>query len=158
LQEESYVPLSHLEHFLIQTADLQATRDWYVNVLGFREGPHPDFKFPVVWLYLGDQDVLHLTQGGKNVSDNRKAYLGQQSDAVHGSGVLDHVAFRCTGLREMMESLQRHKVEFRRRMVSDQGLFQLFMLDPNGVKIELNFSNTEAQGIAPDLMASALPA
>lgn len=152
------MPLNHLEHFLIQTADLEATRDWYVNVLGFREGPHPDFKFPVVWLYLGDRDVIHLTQGGKNVSENRKAYLGQQSDAVHGSGVLDHVAFRCTGLREIMESLQQHKVEFRRRMVNDQGLFQLFMLDPNGLKVELNFSNAEAQGIAPELMASALPA
>lgn len=152
------MPLSHLEHFLIQTADLEATRDWYVNVLGFREGPHPDFKFPVVWLYLGDKDVVHLTQGGKNVSENRKAYLGQQSDAVHGSGVLDHVAFRCTGLREIMENLQKHKIEFRRRMVNDQGLFQLFMFDPNGVKVELNFSNAEAQGITPELMASALPA
>jgi len=152
------MPLSHLEHFLIQTADLEATRDWYVNVLGFRVGPHPDFKFPVVWLYLGEQDVIHLTQGGKNVSENRKAYLGQQSDAVHGSGVLDHVAFRCTGLREIMENLQKHKVEFRRRMVNDQGLFQLFMLDPNGLKVELNFSNAEAQGITPELMASALPA
>lgn len=152
------MPVSHLEHFLIQTADLEATRDWYVRVLGFREGPHPDFKFPVVWLYLGDTDVVHLTQGGKNVSDNRKNYLGQQSDAVYGSGVVDHVAFRCTGLRDMMENLQRHKVEYRKRMVDDQGLFQLFMLDPNGVKIELNFSNAEAQGIAPELMASALPA
>lgn len=152
------MPLSHLEHFLIQTADLQATRDWYVNVLGFREGPHPDFKFPVVWLYLGDKDVVHLTQGGKNVSENRKAYLGQQSDATHGSGVVDHVAFRSTGLRDMMEHLQRHKIEFHKRMVSDQGLFQLFLLDPNGVKVELNFSNTEAQGISPELMASALPA
>lgn len=152
------MPLSHLEHFLIQTADLQATRDWYVNVLGFREGPHPDFKFPVVWLYLGERDVVHLTQGGKNISENRKAYLGQQSDATHGSGVVDHVAFRGTGLRDMMEHLQRHKIEFRKRMVSDQGLFQLFLLDPNGVKVELNFSNTEAQGISPELMASALPA
>lgn len=152
------MPLSHLEHFLIQTADINATRDWYVNVLGFREGPHPDFKFPVVWLYLGEKDVVHLTQGGKNVSENRKAYLGQQSDATSGSGVVDHVAFRCTGLREMMEHLQGRKVEFRRRMVSDQGLFQLFLLDPNGVKVELNFSNAEAEGIAPDLMASALPA
>ncbi len=152
------MPLSHLEHFLIQTADLQATRDWYVNVLGFREGSHPDFKFPVVWLYLGDKDVVHLTQGGKNVSENRKAYLGQQSDATHGSGVVDHVAFRSTGLREMMEHLQRHRIEFRKRMVSDQGLFQLFLLDPNGVKVELNFSNTEALGISPELMASALPA
>lgn len=152
------MPLSHLEHFLIQTADINATRDWYVDVLGFREGPHPDFKFPVVWLYLGERDVVHLTQGGKNVSENRKAYLGQQSDATTGSGVVDHVAFRCSGLREMMEHLQKKQVEFRRRMVSDQGLFQLFLLDPNGVKIELNFSNVEAEGIAPDLMASALPA
>ncbi len=152
------MPLSHLEHFLIQTADINATRDWYVDVLGFREGPHPDFKFPVVWLYLGERDVVHLTQGGKNVSENRKAYLGQQSDATTGSGVVDHVAFRCSGLREMMEHLQKKQVEFRRRMVSDQGLFQLFLLDPNGVKVELNFSNVEAEGIAPDLMASALPA
>ena len=152
------MPLSHLEHFLIQTADIDATRDWYVNVLGFHEGPHPDFKFPVVWLYLGDRDVVHLTQGGKNVSENRKAYLGQQSDAVHGSGVLDHVAFRCTGLREMMEHLQSNKIEFTRRMVSDQSLFQLFLIDPNGLKVELNYSNSEAEGIKPELMASALPA
>ena len=152
------MPVSHLEHFLIQTADLKATRDWYVNVLGFREGPHPDFKFPVVWLYLGDKDVVHLTEGGKNVSANRKAYLGQQSEATQGSGVIDHMAFRCTGLRDMMEHLRDRKVEFRQRMVSDQGLFQLFLFDPNGVKVELNFSNAETQGITPELMASALPA
>lgn len=152
------MPVNHLEHFLIQTADLKATRDWYVNTLGFHEGPHPDFKFPVVWLYLGDKDVVHLTEGGKNISANRKAYLGQQSDAVQGSGVIDHMAFRCTGLRAMMEHLSGMKVEFRQRMVSDQGLFQLFLFDPNGIKVELNFANAEAQGIEPELMASALPA
>jgi catechol 2,3-dioxygenase-like lactoylglutathione lyase family enzyme len=152
------MPVSHLEHFLIQTADLKATRDWYVDMLGFREGPHPDFKFPVIWLYLGDKDVVHLTEGGKNVSANRKAYLGQQSEATQGSGVIDHMAFRCTGLRDMMEHLRDKKVEFRQRMVSDQGLFQLFLFDPNGVKVELNFSNAETQGITPELMASALPA
>jgi len=152
------MPVSHLEHFLIQTVDLKATRDWYVDVLGFREGPHPDFKFPVVWLYLGDKDVVHLTEGGKGVSANRKAYLGQQSEATQGSGVIDHMAFRCSDLRGMMEHLRDKKVEFRQRMVSDQGLFQLFLFDPNGVKVELNFSNAEAQGINPELMASALPA
>jgi catechol 2,3-dioxygenase-like lactoylglutathione lyase family enzyme len=152
------MPLHHLEHFLIQTADLEGTRDWYVKTLGMRVGPSPDFKFPVVWLYIGETDVLHLTVGGKNVSENRKAYLGQQSEATQGSGVVDHIAFRATGLREMMANLQQHKVAFHQRMVSDQGLFQLFMLDPNGVKIELNFSNAEAAGIAPELMAAALPA
>ncbi|MFN7086146.1 MAG: VOC family protein [Burkholderiales bacterium] len=148
------MPLHHLEHFLIQCADIDATKNWYVQVLGLREGPHPDFKFPVAWLYLGDKDVLHLTQGGKNVNDNRKRYLGQQSDALHGSGVVDHVAFRCTGLRDVMEHLRQQKIEFRQRMVNDQGLYQLFLIDPNGVKIELNFSNAEAQGMQPELMAS----
>jgi catechol 2,3-dioxygenase-like lactoylglutathione lyase family enzyme len=152
------MPLHHLEHFLIQTADLEGTRDWYVKVLGMRVGPHPDFKFPVEWLYIGDTDVLHLTAGGGNVSANRKAYLGQQSEDTHGSGVVDHIAFRCTGLREMMANLQKHQVAFHKRMVNDQGLFQLFMLDPNGVKIELNFANAEAQGVEPELMAAALPA
>lgn len=152
------MPLSHIEHFLIQTADIEATRDWYVRVLGMREGPHPDFKFPVVWLYLGDVDVVHLTTGGKNVSENRKRYLGQQSEEVYGSGAVDHIAFRATGLRAMLEHLQREGIDFKQRQVDDQGLYQLFMLDPNGVKIELNFANAEAAGIEPELKASTLPA
>jgi catechol 2,3-dioxygenase-like lactoylglutathione lyase family enzyme len=150
--------LAGFDHFLIQTADLAKTRDWYVDVLGMREGWHPDFKFPVVWLYIGDKDVLHLAEGGANVSESRKAYLGQQSTAIEGSGVVDHVAFRCTGLPETIASLQRAGVQFNQRMVSDQGLYQLFLLDPNGVKVELNFANSEAteHGIKPELKASEL--
>src|SRR6185437_8795412 len=85
----STMPLSHLEHFLIQSADLEATKDWYVRVLGMRVGPSPDFRMPVYWLYIGDRDVLHLTVGGANVSEQRLRYLGQQSQATHGSGVVD---------------------------------------------------------------------
>jgi catechol 2,3-dioxygenase-like lactoylglutathione lyase family enzyme len=152
------MPVSHLEHFLIQSADIRATRDWYVDVLGFTEGHHPDFKFPVVWLYLGDKDVIHITQGGRDVSENRRKYLGQQSEAVSGSGVIDHMAFRCSGLVEMMEHLRSRNIAFTQRQVDDQGLYQLFLLDPNGVKIELNFSNAEARGLRPELMASELKA
>ena len=150
------MPVQHLEHFLIQCADIAATRDWYVKVLGFREGEHPDFKFPVCWLYLGAKDVIHITEGGGNVSANRKQYLGQQSEALHGSGVIDHMAFRCTGLKDMMAHLDALEVAYTRRQVDDQGLFQLFLLDPNGVKIELNFANAEAKGIKADVMASEL--
>lgn len=152
------MPLSHIEHFLIQSADMAATRDWYVRVLGMREGPHPDFKFPVCWLYLGEKDIVHLTAGGKDVSENRKRYLGQQSEDLQGSGVVDHIAFRCTGLREMLQHLRREGVPFTQRQVSDQGLYQLFLLDPNGVKIELNYAAAEAAGLTPELMASDLTA
>ena len=150
------MPVHHLEHFLIQTADIKATRDWYVDTLGFEEGSHPDFKFPVCWLYLDGKDVIHITEGGKNTSANRKAYLGQQSDALEGTGVIDHMAFRCTGLGEMLERIRTKGVEFKQRQVDDQGLYQLFLFDPNGVKIELNFANAEAKGVRPELMASEL--
>jgi catechol 2,3-dioxygenase-like lactoylglutathione lyase family enzyme len=150
------MPLSYMEHFLLQTEDIEATKDWYVKVLGFRVGPAPDFKFPVYWLYLGDRDVLHITTGGANVSENRKKYVGQDSQATSGSGVIDHVAFRATGLTEMIDHLKTNNVEFKERQVNDQGLYQLFLHDPNGVKVELNFANSEVQGRKPQLMATEL--
>ena len=151
------MPLSHIEHFLLQTTDMEKTREWYTRVLGMRVGPSPDFKFPVFWLYLGDKDVVHVTQGGKGVSENRKKYVGQQSDALEGTGVVDHIAFRATGLREMIAHLRSLKVDFKQRQVDDQGLYQLFLFDPNGVKVELNYANAEAEGIKAELMASEMP-
>ena len=93
------MPLSHIEHFLVQTESIEKTRDWYVRVLGMQVGPNPDFKFPVCWLYLGGKDIVHITEGGAKVSENRKKYVGQESQATHGTGVLDHIAFRATGLQ-----------------------------------------------------------
>lgn len=150
------MPLSHLEHYLIQAEDLEATKDWYVRVLGMREGPHPDFGFPVYWLYLGERDVLHMTQGGAKVTEQRKRYLGQESEATRGSGVIDHVAFRATGLPDMLEHLRHLGVDFKERQVDDQGLYQLFLLDPNGVKVELNFAAAEAKGRRAEVMAADL--
>lgn len=148
------MPLSHLEHYLIQTADLEGTKDWYVRVLGMTAGPHPDFGVPVHWMYLGGRDVLHLTEGGANVSENRKRYLGQQSEATHGSGVIDHVAFRATGLQETIDHLRRLGIEFTERRADLQSLYQLFLFDPNGVKVELNFAAAEAEGRRAPVMAS----
>jgi len=152
--------LTYLEHFLIQTTDFRATCDWYEQVLGLKRGYTPDFRFPVQWMYLGDRDVLHITEGGAKVSENRLRYNGQESQADFGSGVVDHIAFRCNDLTEMIAHLRSHGIDFRQRMVNEQGLYQLFLIDPNGVKIELNFSNAEAieNGIVPELMASDLPA
>jgi catechol 2,3-dioxygenase-like lactoylglutathione lyase family enzyme len=150
------MPLSHIEHFLVQTESIEKTRDWYVRVLGLRVGPNPDFKFPVCWLYLGDKDVIHITEGGAAVSENRKKYVGQESTATRGSGVVDHIAFRANGLREMLEHLRSLDIKFKQRQVNDQGLYQLFLFDPNGIKIELNYANAEAQGVKPELLASDL--
>lgn len=151
--------LERIDHYLLQTTDLAATRDWYVKTLGMREGPHPDFKFPVIWLYLGEKDVIHVSEGGKNVSENRKRYLGQESQAEQGSGVIDHIAFYGTGLKQMIEHLQKLGIPFQQRRVDDQGLYQLFLKDPvNGVKVELSYASAEAHAAAikPELTAAEL--
>lgn len=150
------MPLTHLEHFLIQTEDLDGTVAWYTDVLGMEQGPHPDFKMPVRWLYLGEEPVLHLTVGGENVSENRKKYLGQQSTATKGSGVVDHVAFRATGLADMIAHLDAKGVDYTKRQVDDQELFQIFLIDPNEVKVELNFAAAEAKDIKADVRAVEL--
>jgi catechol 2,3-dioxygenase-like lactoylglutathione lyase family enzyme len=150
--------LAFIEHFLIQSADIEVTKDWWCNVLGMHVGPSPDFKFPVYWLYIGERDVVHLTQGGKNVSENRMKYLGQSSQATDGSGVIDHIGFRATGLEETISRLTKLGVDFKERQVNDQGLYQLFLFDPNGVKVELNFSASEVTGRKAGVMASEIQA
>jgi catechol 2,3-dioxygenase-like lactoylglutathione lyase family enzyme len=149
------MPLSHIEHFLVAADDIDATRDWYARVLGMTSGPHPDFGFPVHWMYLGDLDVVHIGPSARMAGENQKKYLGRTSQgAGQGTGAVDHIAFRASGLRQMMEHLEAQGVEFRRRRANGQALFQLFFYDPNGIKIELNYAATEAEGIAPELMAS----
>jgi catechol 2,3-dioxygenase-like lactoylglutathione lyase family enzyme len=151
------MPLSHIEHFLVAADDIDATRDWYARVLGMTSGPHPDFGFPVHWMYIGNVDVVHIGPSAKMAGAIQKQYLGRTSEkSEHGTGAIDHIAFRATGLPEMMEHLRREKVEFRQRRANGQALFQLFFFDPNGIKIELNYDAKEAEGIAPELMASDL--
>src|SRR5687768_1869363 len=151
------MPLSHIEHFLVAADDIDATRDWYARVLGMRSGPHPEFSFPVHWMYLGDVDVVHIGPSAKNASENQKKYLGRTSQGGgSGTGAVDHIAFRATGLRQMIQHLKDQKIEFQQRRANGQALYQLFFLDPNGIKIELNFDAAECEGIAPELMASDL--
>ena len=151
------MPLSHLEHFLVAADDIDATRDWYARVLGMRPGPHPEFGFPVHWMYIGEVDVVHIGPSAKGAGEIQKKYLGRTSqDSGTGTGALDHIAFRATGLRETMEHLRKENIAFNQRRASGQALYQLFFHDPNGIKIELNFDAAEAEGVAPELMASDL--
>jgi hypothetical protein len=122
-----------------------------------KSGPHPDFGFPVHWMYIGDADVVHIGPSARQANEIQKKYLGRTSqDSAVGTGAIDHIAFRATGLRAMMEDLKRENVPFSERRANGQALYQLFFLDPNGIKIELNFDAAEAEGLKPELMASDL--
>lgn len=136
--------LSHIEHFLVAADDIDATRDWYARVLGMTCGPHPDFGFPVHWMYLGEADVVHIGPSARMANERQKQYLGRPSqDAGTGTGAVDHIAFRATGLKGMLEHLRREGIEFTQRRANGQALQQVFFHDPNGIKIELNYAAAE---------------
>jgi len=119
-----------LNHLLVLARDLEATRDFYVDGLGLEVGPRPPFKFPGYWLYLGGQAVVHLAKKS-----------GEGANA--GTGPIDHVAFEATGLKEMVARLEELAIPVHHRKVPDLGLHQVFIDDPNGVKIELNYPASE---------------
>lgn len=153
------MPLSHIEHYLVAADDMERTRDWYREVLGMQEGWHPDFGFPVYWMYLDGKDVVHIGRSAKHAGDNQRTYLGRLAqDAGAGTGAIDHIAFRAEGLKQTMTHLRRCGVEFNERRANGQALYQLFMYDPNGVKVELNFDAAEAEGIEPEITAQKLAA
>jgi catechol 2,3-dioxygenase-like lactoylglutathione lyase family enzyme len=163
-----------LNHFSIRTTDLDATRVFYESVLGLTVGPRPAFDFPGLWLYNGDHAhtsnaMVHVIGMDKNDPEGLKRYLGDRDvSALHGSGAVDHIALTSTGLAAMLAHLARLGVSFRQRTVPSLGLHQLFLDDPCGVVIELNYpadekhdldagtmGNGSAMVPAPDKMASA---
>ena len=149
--------LRFLEHLLILTHDPEATRDWFVENLGFRNGYHPEFGFPVYWLYIGEQDVIHI--GKARYSNHQDTYLKTPTDGdkdfsaagAMGSGRIDHLCLNCEGIEEFIDRLTQNGVEFSERKAHNSNLYQIFMREPiNGIKVELNFAWEEAANMGRD--------
>jgi len=130
--------LRNLNHVLVLVEDLDATRDFYVEVLGLEVGERPPFAFPGYWLYLDEQAVIHLAS--KDRAGNGK----REGAGADGTGAIDHIAFEATGLADMTARLEVQGLPVRQREVPGLGLRQLFIQDPNGVTIELNYPASEA--------------
>jgi catechol 2,3-dioxygenase-like lactoylglutathione lyase family enzyme len=135
---------SRLDHFSIRTTKLDETRRFYADILGLVDGDRPPFDFPGAWLYSNGQAAVHLVGIDPHDSSGLVDYLGAKGKAESsGTGTIDHVAFVCTGLSEMRQRLKSRGIPFRERMVPDLNLRQLFIEDPNGVTIELNYAAAE---------------
>jgi catechol 2,3-dioxygenase-like lactoylglutathione lyase family enzyme len=142
-----------LGHFSVRTSELEKSRQFYVDILGLRVGYRPALGFPGLWLYSGDADadadfgVVHLI-GTDGDSTAVAEYLGERKEDGYGSGALDHLAFIADDVKEFRKRLDRHNIAYRTRTVPSLGLQQLFLSDPSGLTIEMNFPAAETQETA----------
>ncbi|MGE0422350.1 MAG: VOC family protein [Reyranellaceae bacterium] len=116
---------SLLEHYNIFCKDLPATVHFYEKYVGLRDGDRPPFDFPGAWLYAGEQAVVHI--------------VSESGRKDHGSGAIDHIAFRCHGLKDTLDLLKTDGIAHELRQVPARPLQQVFIRDPDGVMIEMNF-------------------
>ena len=143
-----------LNHFSIRTVDLDACEHFYCGLLGLTKGPRPPFPFPGLWLYAGETDrydnaAVHIIGIDRNDPEGLKKYLGDRDESsLAGSGAVDHVAFFATGLADTLKKLRDAGIEGRERTVPLLGLHQLFIDDPNGIVVELNFPAAEKAALA----------
>jgi catechol 2,3-dioxygenase-like lactoylglutathione lyase family enzyme len=126
------MPLHRLEHVLVLTDDLEATRAFYCDVLGFEIGERPALEFPGFWLYLGGVPCVHVAERASY--EAHAARLGLRAMQAP----IDHVAFTADGYEVLVARLGDAGVRTVSNDVPAAGIRQLFLDDPNGVRIELN--------------------
>ena len=122
------MPLERLHHVLVLTDDLETTRAFY-EALGLEVGERPPLEFPGYWLYLDRVPCLHIAE--RAAYEAHASTLGLRVDEA-----LDHVAFAGADYDELAASLKTAGVD----AVTNRppGLRQLFLTDPNGVRVEVN--------------------
>lgn len=146
---ESKMEVQRLDHFTLRTHQLAQTIDFYEQVIGLRPGPRPSFAFAGAWLYADGKPLLHIAAAGAANEGALSRYLGARPTS-DGSGCVDHVTFRCKGLPVFEQRLADMGVECERRTVPSLKQHQLFVIDPNGVRIECIFDSSEAASWAID--------
>lgn len=126
------MPAIGFSHYNLRAARplLDALREFYCEVVGLEVGHRPPLRSFGYWLYAGEHAVLHLSEAGPE--ENRPS---------QPLGTFDHAAFRCTGRAEYERDLNQRGIAYRLAVVPGTQQVQIFLRDPAGNGVELNFEN-----------------
>jgi len=118
----------HIDHINIAAAAplLDELRAFYCRVFDLEEGFRPNFSDRGHWLYSGERALVHLSESSRH-------------RPASGQGCLDHIAFQSQGLGGFRMHLEELGIDYECHYVADIGMTQLFVRDPAGLRIEINF-------------------
>jgi catechol 2,3-dioxygenase-like lactoylglutathione lyase family enzyme len=138
--------ITELNHINIRTNKMEETKDFYEKVIGLKAGFRPPFRDFGYWMYAGDTAIVHLSSAEAG-SDPRTNPEGM------GDG-LDHIGLTGKGLKAFEGHLKKLGITYTSQLAGGGRLVQLFIDDPNGVKVEIAY-NPIAEGVKTGEYAEA---
>ena len=120
-----------LDHVNIRVNDPEATREFLTTILGMgRSAEQP------AWITdEAGRPVLHVGGVGDPYPiDDWRPFRGNRD-----GGAVHHVALSCADYEAMLARLERAGVDHRTSAYPPMQLRQIFVVEPGGVMLELNF-------------------
>ena len=129
------MPTTGFAHYNLKAprALLDDLRDFYCEVVGLAKGHRPPFSHYGHWLYVGNHDVLHLSELTDGTFFPEKVHT-----------TFNHVAFRATDRAGVEAKLARRGITFHTDLIPGSGQYQIFFKDPAGNGVELNFASADS--------------
>ncbi len=119
--------LLSIGHVTVRSANFERTEHFYCDLLGLRAGPRPPISVPGRWFYLGNEAVVHVLPPSDNAS-------------LPSVNTIDHFAFNATNMPLYEQKLKAANYPYEARRLADTNNTQLFLVDPDGAKVELCFA------------------
>ena len=107
---------------------LETVKDFYCKILDMEEGFRPSVSIGGYWLYSEDKAILHLMESEESLQANPNSHL-------------DHIAFKSSGLKAMIDKLSSNNIDHHSNYLPEFDMTQLFIYDPVGNQLEINFEN-----------------
>jgi catechol 2,3-dioxygenase-like lactoylglutathione lyase family enzyme len=107
----------------LHVQDLEASCRFYADILNFTPIARPAFDFAGAWFSIGSVQQLHL--------------IGGRVLPVNAQPRGNHYAVRVPSIREAEAELLEKKVKFSGPKQRPDGMWQIFLQDPDGHIVEL---------------------
>lgn len=123
------------DHINVLMGENHALRTLFEGVMELQPGFRPPFPFPGLWLYAGDQAVVHAVNDANLSTESGELRFG-------------HIAFRSDQpAAPLIEKLRVTGLPFRISRVPEDAIAQIFVLLPGNFVVELNVPD---EGVLPE--------